>query len=304
MRIERSIVLGAVVIGAMICSPAPADDESVAAQPSPSEVLAASHDTEWRALAPDSTLYLELEDGLVVIELAPDFAPQHAARMKALARAGFYDGLDFYRVIEGFVAQAGDIEGARDVGELGPTTAAEFERASASDELVFTPLGAMDGYASEVGYVDGFPAGRDSTTGRLWLIHCPGAVAMARGNEPDSGGTEFYVVLGHAPRYLDRNLSIFGRVRHGQELLQRLPRGAAGSGMIAEGDERGKIVGLRVAADVPEAERTPVEILRTDSASFAALIASRRNRPEEFFVYRPDHIDVCGVPVPVRPTAD
>ena len=184
MRLEQRIVLGTFVIGAAICSPAPGNDEPAAATHlSPSEVLAASQDEEWRAPAPENTLYLELEDGRVVIELAPDFAPQHAARMKALARAGFYDGLDFYRVIEGFVAQAGDVEGARDAGELGRTTAAEFERSrgsSDSKQLTFTPLGAKDGYAPEVGYVKGFPAARDAAAGRLWLVHCPGAVAMAR----------------------------------------------------------------------------------------------------------------------------
>ncbi len=126
---------------------------------------------------------------------------------------------------------------------------------------------------------------------------------MARDNGPSTGGTEFYVVLGHAPRYLDRNLSIFGHVVQGRHLLQRLPRGAPGSGMIEEGDEAGKIVRMRVAADVPQAERLELEVLRSDSTSFRALIASRRNRPEKFFVHRPDHIDVCGVPVPVRAVA-
>jgi peptidylprolyl isomerase len=272
------------------------------AQRSPGEIVAASAAAEWRPLAPEETLYLELAEGRVVIELAPDFAPRHVARIKALARRGFYDGLAFYRVVDGFVAQAGAGEAGRDTGELGPTVDAEFERAL-DPALPFTALGAPDGYAPEVGYVKGFPAARDPEAGRVWLVHCPQMVAMARDNEPDSGGTEIYVVIGHAPRYLDRNLSVFGRVVQGQELLQRLPRGEAASGMIAEGEPRGTIESLRVAADLPAAERTPLEVLRTDSPSFAALIAARRNRPEGFFVYRPDHIDVCGVPIPVRPAA-
>jgi len=270
------------------------------AQRSPEEILAASDAAEWRLPAPDDTLYMDLADGRVVIELAPDFAPRHVERIRALARQGFYDGLDFYRVVDGFVAQAGAGEVGRDTGELGPTVAAEFERAL-DPALPFTPLGAPDGYAPEVGYVAGFPAARDAAAGRMWLVHCPQAVAMARDNEPDSGGTEIYVVIGHAPRYLDRNLTIFGRVVAGQELLQRLPRGEAGSGMIAAGAPRGKILRLRVAADLPASERKALEILRTDSPSFVALIAARRNRPEEFFVYRPDHVGVCGVPIPVRP---
>jgi peptidylprolyl isomerase len=292
LRYQALILLAA---GLMASSPPVLD------QRSPAEILAASGAAEWRSPAPDDTLYMDLAGGRVVIELAPDFAPRHVARIKALARQGFYDGLDFYRVVDGFVAQAGAGEEGRDTGELEPTVAAEFERAL-DPALPFTPLGAPDGYAAEVGYVAGFPAARDAAAGRMWLVHCPQAVAMARDNEPDSGGTEIYVVIGHAPRYLDRNLTIFGRVVAGQELLQRLPRGEAGlSGMIAAGAPRGTILRLRVAADLPANERTALEILRTDSPSFVALIAARRNRPEEFFVYRPDHIDVCGVPIPVRP---
>jgi len=288
-------------LAAGLCTMARAEDQP-AVTLSPNEVVAQSRDEEWRPLDPANTLYIELEEGRVVIELAPDFAPLHVGQMKTLARAGFYDGLDFYRVIEGFVAQGGDQGTARSTEEIDRTVAPEFERAN-DPLLPFTPLGAVDGYAPEVGYVRGFPAARDTEAGRLWLVHCPGAVAMARGNEPDSGGTEFYVVLGHAPRYLDRNLSVFGRVVEGQELLQRLPRGAPGTGVIAEASERGKIIGMAVASDVPQAERTALEVLRTDSASFGAIIASRRNRPEEFFVYRPDHIDVCGASAPVRPAA-
>lgn len=313
MKSEHAVLLVSLGLGAAVCaavgasigSPARADDKPAAAPLlSPGEILTRSRADEWRPLAPEETLYLELEEGRVVIELAPDFAPGHTDRIKSLARAGFYDGLEFYRVIEGFVAQAGDREGARDPGVSGRTIKAEFERRDQSEGLTFSALGAQDGYAPEVGWVKGFPAARDPAAGRVWPVHCPGAVAMARGNEPDSGGTEFYVVLGHAPRYLDRNLSVFGFVRDGQEVLQRLPRGVAGSGMIADGDEAGKILRMRVAADLPEAERSALEVLRSESASFTALVASRRNRPEEFFVYRPDHIDVCGVPVPVRPAAN
>jgi cyclophilin family peptidyl-prolyl cis-trans isomerase len=271
------------------------------AAPSPGEVIAAAGADAWRVPAPEDTLYVELESGRVVIELAPDFAPLHVAQMKALAREGFYDGLEFYRVVEGFVAQAGDLDGERPVKTAGRAVVAEFDRPAAG--LPFTPLGAADGYAPEVGYVKGLPAARDAAVGRAWPVHCPGAVAMARDVEPDSGGTEFYVVLGQAPRYLDRNLSVFGRVLAGQELLQKLERGAPGLGMIEDPARRGKILRVRVAADVPAGERTALEVMRTEAPSFRALIAARRNRPEAFFVYRPDFIDVCGVPIPVRDAA-
>lgn len=298
---ERSRRLPLVAVLCLLPGIALPAQDAPSTPPSPAAVIAAAGADEWRAPALEETLYVELESGRVVIELATDFAPRHAAQMKALAREGFYDGLEFYRVVEGFVAQGGDLGGERPVKTVERAISAELDRSAAG--LPFTPLGAVDGYAAEVGYVKGFPVARDGAAGRAWLVHCPGAVAMARDVDPDSGGTELYVVLGHAPRYLDRNLSVFGRVLAGQDLLQKLTRGAPGLGMIEDPARRGRILGMQVAADVPEDERTALEVMRTDSASFAALIAARRNRPEAFFVHRPDFIDVCGVPIPVRDAA-
>jgi peptidylprolyl isomerase len=295
---ERGLCRPIVAALALLPTSALPAQESPAA-PSPSEVIVAAGAEEWRRPSPEETLYIELEGGRVVVELAPDFAPRHVAQMKALAREGFYDGLEFYRVVEGFVAQGGDLEGEREVKTTRRTVPAELDRPW-SATLAYTPLGAADGYAPEVGYVAGFPVGRDPEAGRAWMVHCPGAVAMARDVDPDSGGTEFYVVLGHAPRYLDRNLSVFGRVLAGQDLLQKLNRGAPGLGMIEDPADRGRIVGVRVAADLPTEERTELEVMRTETPSFRALIAARRNRPEAFFVHRPDFIDVCAVPIPVR----
>ncbi len=264
------------------------------------QIIVEATASEWRALDPAETLYVELETGRIIVELAPDFAPAHVAQMKTLAREGFYDGLAFYRVVEGFVAQAGDLSEDRPIGTARRALPPEFERPLDPTMPTFTTLPDPDGHAAETGWVKGLPAARDTAAGVAWLVHCPGATAMARGTAPDTGSTEFYVVLGHAPRYLDRNLSVFGRVVRGQELLQKLTRGRGASGVIEEESERGKISSVRVAVDLPAEQRTPLEILRTDSDSFRDLVAARRNRTEEFFVYRPDHIDVCAVPIPVR----
>jgi peptidylprolyl isomerase len=131
------------------------------------------------------------------------------------------------------------------------------------------------------------------------MIHCPGSFALARGDEPDSGGTEFYFTLGHAPRYLDRNVTVFGMVRHGMEHVQKLNRGSDASGQIEPG-RRNPVRWVRVGSDLPGSEQLELQVMRTDTDSFAELVQSRANRPEAWFTYRPAHVDVCGVPVPAR----
>jgi peptidylprolyl isomerase len=113
-------------------------------------------------------------------------------------------------------------------------------------------------------------------------------------------GAELYVVIGHAPRHLDRNVALVGRVLQGVELLSSLPRGSESMGFYSKSEAPTLIKSIRIAADVPQAERSHLEVIRTDSAAFAALIESRRNRPEEFFKVPAGHIDLCNVPIPVR----
>lgn len=264
----------------------------------PSKIIAEAPAEHWRTADPENTLYLDTRQGRVIIELAEAFAPGHAANIKALAREQFYDGLSLYRVVEGFVAQGGDESGAKPIEKARRTLPAEFTHKSLFKKQ-FTPLPDADGYAPQTGFVGGFPAARDPATGESWLTHCPTAFAMARDQDVDSGGTEFYVVIGNAQRYLDRNTTVFGRVLQGMEVLQKLRRGSEAMGMLKD-PEPNTIVRMRVAADLPEKERQPIEILKTDSASFAELIEARRQRPEDWFVARPGYVDVCSVGVPTR----
>jgi peptidylprolyl isomerase len=135
----------------------------------------------------------------------------------------------------------------------------------------------------------------------MWLVHNYGMVGAGRDNAPDSGGgTELYVVIGHAPRHLDRNVTLLGRVLQGMELLSGLPRGSGAMGFYEKAEERVPIKSIRVAADVPESERSALEILRTDTKTFQALIESRRNRREEWFQFQAGHIELANVPIPVR----
>lgn len=265
------------------------------------DVLAASTPADWRPLDPQNTLYLQLASGRVVIELAPDFAPAHAANLRALVRQKYFDGLGVIRSQDNFVVQWGDADGKRSLGEARATLPPEFT-VPLSAGLPFTRLPDPDGYAPEVGFSGGFPAARDPAAGQAWLAHCYGMVGAGRGNEPESGnGTELYVVTGHAPRQLDRNIALVGRVVQGMELLSVLPRGTGPLGFYEQPSQHVPITSVRLAADVPESERTQIEVLRTDTATFAALVEARRNRRDDWYKVPAGYIDLCNVPLPVRP---
>jgi peptidylprolyl isomerase len=268
--------------------------------PSMADILAASGPSDWRPLDTDNTLYVELPTGRIIIELAPNFAPLHVNTIKRLVRAGYFDGLTVLRVQENYVAQWGDPDNRHPipsgVGKLAP----EFD-SPLPPHMTFTRLPDGDVYAPEVGFSDGFPVARSPKLRLTWLAHCYGMVGVGRDIDVESGsGTEMYVVIGQAPRHLDRNVALVGRVVRGMELLSTLPRGSAEMGFYAKNEAPTPIKSIRVAADVPAAERTNLEIIRTDTPTFAALIESRRNRPEDFFKVSAGHIEMCNVPIAVR----
>jgi len=263
------------------------------------DVLAASKPSDWRPLDPARTLYLELESGRVIIELAPQFAPNHVANILKLVREGYFNGLAFMRSQDNYVVQWGDADSKRAIRTAKKALAAEFARPAQG--LPFTQLPDPDSYAPQVGFSEGFAVARDSASGTAWLTHCYGTVGAGRDNDVDSGGgTELYAVIGHSPRHLDRNVTLVGRVVQGIELLSVLPRGTGAAGFYATAQERVPIRAMRVAADVPESERVPLEVLRTDTPTFAAVVDARRNRSEEWFKYKAGHVELCNVPVAVR----
>jgi peptidylprolyl isomerase len=145
------------------------------------------------------------------------------------------------------------------------------------------------------------PVARDPKTSVCWAIHSYGMVGAGRDNAMDSGGgAEIYVVSGQAPRHLDRNVTLFGRVIQGMELLTVLPRGTAAMGFYEKPEERIPIRSIRVAADLPESERPKLEILRTDTPAFRNWVEARRNRREEWFHRAAGRIDVSNLPIPTR----
>jgi peptidylprolyl isomerase len=273
---------------------------SAAKPPALAEVLAATTPQDWRPLNPDDTLYVDLPTGRVIIELAPAFAPLHVRNIKILARAGYYNGLAVIREQDNYVAQWGDPDNRHPIPAGVGRTAPEFDSPLPA-HMIFTRLPDGDIYAPEVGFSGGLPVARSAVLHRAWLAHCYAMVGVGRDLDVESGsGAEMYVVIGHAPRHLDRNVALVGRVVKGMELLSGLARGSAEMGFYAKNETPLPIKSIRVAADVPAEERVNLEVMRTDTPAFAAVIESRRNRPEAFFVTPAGHIDLCNVPIPVR----
>jgi len=289
----RHIVLAA-AIALSACASAPAAPEGPA--PSVADILAQASADEWRALDPENLLVMELPRGQVVIELAPEFAPQHAVNLRALAREGYFDGAAVVRAQDNFVAQwSRTEESPREIRTGRATLAPEFTRPRAG--VAFAPLPDGDVYARESGFAGGFPAARD--TREIWLAHCYGMVGAGRDVASDSGGgTELYAVTGHAPRQLDRNITLVGRVVQGIELLSSLPRGTGALGFYETPGERTPIARVRVGADLESPPR--LQALRTESASFARLTEARRNRRDEWYKVPAGAIELCNVPLPVR----
>ncbi|MFO1187296.1 MAG: peptidylprolyl isomerase [Alphaproteobacteria bacterium] len=266
-----------------------------------SDILAASSAADWRALDPNNTLLMELPKGRVVIELAPDFAPKHAANIRALVREGYFDGAFILRSQDNYVVQWGwPEETPRKVKKAHATEKAEFFRAVSAD-LPYTPLPDLDTYAATVGFSSGFPAARDAEGKSTWLVHCYAMLGAGRGDTADSGGgTELYAVNGHSPRHLDKNVTLVGRVVQGMELLSVMPRGTGALGFYETAAERTAIKSVRLEADVPAAERANLEALKTERATFVKLIDARRVRRESWFLDPSGHLGVCNMPLPVR----
>jgi peptidylprolyl isomerase len=145
---------------------------------------------------PENTIYLDLKDGRVVIQLLPELAPKHVARVKELARKGFYDGTPFHRVIDGFMAQGGDPTGSGTGGSGLGNLPAEF------------------------------------TNKRRFLR---GTVGAARTNNPNSADSQFYIMFAPAPN-LDGQYTIWGQVVSGMEFVDKIKRGSGGNGIVSGPD--------------------------------------------------------------------
>jgi cyclophilin family peptidyl-prolyl cis-trans isomerase len=282
------------------------------------DVMSASNADDWREPDPADVVLMEIRPHSaaapqqVVMELAPRFAPEHAANIRALVRGGYFDGLAVLRVQDNFVTQWGDpgdpagAEGAktRPLPEgAKPKLPAEFDTALSS--LPFHALTETDGWAPLNGFVDGFAVAADpakTPQGRAWLTHCYGAVGAGRGNEIDSStGASLYAIIGHSPRALDLNITVVGRILKGIEHLASLPRGGGNMGFYKPEEARPPLMSAKLLADVPLSERPKVQVMRTDTTTWANLLHTRRYR-SGWYVASTGRVDLCSTGVPVRVT--
>ncbi len=297
----------ALALSSLLALPAGAAEQD---KPTPTakEILAKSTPAEWRSPDPKNLMVMQLPTGRVLIELAPDFTPLHAANIRTMAREQYFDDLAIIRVQDNFVTQWGDPNDdengdkskVHSLGKASKTLPPEYTR-KIDPKLEWTALPDGDVYAPEVGFSEGFPAARDPASGQMWLTHCYGMVGVARDVAPNSGsGSSLYAVIGQAPRRLDRNLAIAGRVIEGMPLLSGLTRGPEPMGFYADPAQRITIESVRLAADIPAKDRPAIEVLRTDSATFAALVDAKRNGRNAFYALPAGKVDLCSVDIPVR----
>ncbi len=267
--------------------------------PSPQEIVEQAPASAWLAVPADDLVAMTLADGgRVVVQLAPGFAPVHVANIKAFVRAGWFDGGAIVRVQDNYVVQWTAAEGRPLPAGVVAHPPAEYE-SDAAPGAPFRPLGYPDTYAAQTGHVAGWPVGTDGRT--RWLTHCYGMVGVGRDNPPDTGnGAELYAVIGQAPRHLDRNIALVGRVLAGADRMAALPRGGEALGFYKTAGERTAIVSARVAGDLPAGERPGFAVMDTGSPSFAAWVKARANRGDGFFIRAAGAVDICNAQAPVR----
>ncbi len=302
-RAARGAGLMVALLAAGACGGAlAAEGKELAKKKTLADVVKDAPAGDWRPLDPENTLYMDLPNGRVVIELAPTFAPQHVANIRLLAREKYFDGLAIIRAQDNWVVQWGDADekNPRPIKTGKGALPGEFTIPMKQDKQ-FTRLPDRDGYAAQVGHSNGFPSARDPKSGRAWLAHCYGMVGVGRDNDADSGsGSALYAVIGHGPRHLDRNITVVGRVVSGMALLSTVARGPGPMGFFEKAEQHVPIAAVKVAADVPEAERSKFEVMRTDSASYKAAVEAQRNRGGPWTKVAAGHIDLCNAPIPVR----
>ena len=292
--------------------------QEMKAFPAPGEIVAAAKAGEWVAIAPSDLLVMDLAPDAkakprrVVIQLMPPpFSQGWVGNIRKLAAAKWWDVTSINRVQDNYVVQWGDAtekkalpEGLAKVGEehytsqTGEIVEPTMPPAQYIDSDIAWKLG--DAYAKATGFWGGWPLASDHLNWpNEWPVHCYGMVGVGRNLSPDTGtGAELYTVIGHAPRHLDRNIALVGRVIEGMEHLSSLPRGRGALGFYEKDDERVPILSVRLGHEAKDV--AAFEYLNTESKSFTQYADARANRRDPFFIKPAGGADICNIPVPVR----
>ena len=267
----------------------------------PSNVLKNSSADDWRTPNQNNLLHLQLESGEVIFELATDFTPQHIENIRKLIAIKYFDDLAIIRSHDNYVAQWGDPNAETDKAKSQGNAKKELDMEffKALKDIEFTKIISRDAYADSVGFSKGFAVAMDSD--KAWLTHCYGSLGVGRGMAANSGNAaELYVVTGHSPRHLDRNVTLIGRAISGIELLSSLPRGTGSLGFYETPEEAVTINAIRLGSELSEADQSNFEILRTDTETFNKYVQSRTTRLHEWFLEQTGKIEVCNVGIPIR----
>lgn len=292
----------------------------------PGEIVAAAPAKDWVEIAASDMLVMDLvpdRDGAarrVVIQLMPPpFSQGWIGNIRKLAAAHWWDGTAITRVQDNYVTQWGDPD-AEDKAKAkklpaGLVTVPESEYVRPLNHIISHQFASgiavyndaktggvkfrEDAYRTTFDVIHGWPYASDEKG--YWPVHCYGMVGVGRDMPPNTGsGAELYTVIGHAPRHLDRNIALVGRVISGMEWLSSLPRGTGPLGVYEKREQQVKIASIRLATELPAAERPRFQFLSTESASFAQYADARANRRDAFFITPAGGADICNVPVPVR----
>lgn len=310
--------------------PLAAEEAAKPAHPAPSEIIAAAPAADWTAIPAEDLLVMTLapdaegKPRTVVIQLMPvPFSQGWVHNIRLFARAKWYDGISVNRVQDNYVTQWGDPnydnpeatgtpkplpKGLKVMGEESYThqlAAVAMLANPCQDRERAQSTWLCDAYSPGAAFRQGWPVATDGI--RQWPVHCYGMVGVGRNYSPDTGsGAELYTVIGHAPRHLDRNIALVGRVIEGMQHLSSLPRGSGDLGFYtaAEAAKRTPIVSVRVVSDLPETERPRFEYLSTGSFTFADYADAIANRRDPFFIAPAGGADVCNIRVPVRRAAE
>lgn len=271
----------------------------------PNEVVAAAPASAWRTIPPEDLMIIDMRNGRrVVVQLAPAYAPVHVRNIREFARTGWWNEgrAAIYRVQDNYVVQWGRNE-TEDPMPKAVVERPPHEYWRRLSGLRIRPLGYSDPYAPRAGFAAGWPIAYDPKTATANLAHCYGSVGVGRDLSPDTGsGSELYAIIGHAPRHLDRNIAVVGRVISGIEHMSSLPRGTEALGIYKERSQDVPIASVRMANELPAGERPSFQYMDTNSATFANYLRIRANRKDDFYIRPAGGVDLCNVSVPVRPT--
>jgi cyclophilin family peptidyl-prolyl cis-trans isomerase len=287
--------------------------------PAPGEIVAAAKADEWVAIAPSDLLVMDLsadakgKQRRVIIQLIPaPFAQGWVGNIRKLAAEHWWDGTSINRVQDNYVVQWGDAtekkalpKGLAVVPQSEYTPQRSEEMTKQIDQMYLrskagrrtSSLVIVEHNFNLGTFNHGFPFVTDDVN--FWPVHCYAMVGVGRNLSPDTGtGAELYTVIGHAPRHLDRNIALVGRVIEGIEHLSSLPRGTGALGFYETAEERVPITSVRMGNEAKDV--AAFEYLSTESASFAAYADARANRRDPFFIKPAGGADICNIPVPVR----